>query len=400
MRGRIATAVTLATLVVGAAAGYAMPTRPATAAGIGRDGVTHRSVVRIAKWRVEPAAAQASGGLWSVSCPSLAVCIAVGGQNQPLVERWNRTRWSVQRTPAIPGASGGLKGVSCSSRTACVAVGFITRGSGQQAIVFALAERWNGTRWSIQRISQRAGLGVELSGVSCVSAGWCTAVGTGTASWTVAEHWNGREWSIQRTPTVERGELSSISCISRSFCTAVGDIAPVPFGFSSAADNENPLAPAPIAERWNGRVWSIERTPRTSGYQAALTGVSCLAGNACIAVGWWASSTGHDLVERWNGKRWSIVANRTPAGAVFVGLSGVSCASIVACMAVGFNTAYDGSTQMFAERWNRHNWSLQPIRTPAGTSGNQLVAVSCTAATRCTAVGDTPPGRTLVEGYS
>lgn len=183
------------------------------------------------------------------------------------------------------------------------------QGLWQRATASALAERWNGTRWSIQPISQRGSLNVALSGVSCVAASWCTAVGTvsGTSLWTtMAEHWNGRKWSIQRTPSVELGELSSISCASRSVCAAVGDIAPVPFS-SRAADNQNPSAPAPLAERWNGRVWSIQRTPRTAGYQAALTGVSCLAGNACVAVGGLTSSTGQDLVEHWGvggGRSW------------------------------------------------------------------------------------------------
>jgi hypothetical protein len=48
--------------------------------------------------------------------------------------------------------------------------------SGKHAHV-TLAERWNGTSWSIQATPNPPGLRAGLSAVTCPSAGVCTAVG-------------------------------------------------------------------------------------------------------------------------------------------------------------------------------------------------------------------------------
>ena len=57
--------------------------------------------------------------------------------------------WSVQTTPTPPGADALsiLLSVSCSSAQACTAVGDHVAGLNRSAV----AERWNGTRWAIQR---------------------------------------------------------------------------------------------------------------------------------------------------------------------------------------------------------------------------------------------------------
>jgi hypothetical protein len=81
--------------------------------------------------------------------------------------------------------------VSCASATACTAVGDYNNGTTG----VTLAERWNGSTWSIQPTPNPAGAPVSLlNGVSCASATACTAVGgynNGTAGVTLAERWNG-----------------------------------------------------------------------------------------------------------------------------------------------------------------------------------------------------------------
>ena len=103
---------------------------------------------------------------------------------------------------AHPGpARGDLTSVSCTSASACTAVGFYAGSTGGFA---ALADRWNGTAWSVQRIAQPpAGWTPLFSGVSCTAATACTAVGDryrqdGTRL-TLAERWNGTAWAIQPT---------------------------------------------------------------------------------------------------------------------------------------------------------------------------------------------------------
>src|SRR6202030_1256015 len=82
----------------------------------------------------------------SVSCPSKDACTAVGladpgvtSGSTDLAERWNGTAWSVQNMPAAP-QGGSLVLVSCPTATACTAVGRTSTGF--------FAEGWNGSAWS------------------------------------------------------------------------------------------------------------------------------------------------------------------------------------------------------------------------------------------------------------
>ena len=133
-----------------------------------------------------------------MSCTSATACTAAGFYSNAtttvtLAERWNGTRWSIQTTPNPAGASSYsiLQGVSCTSATACTAFG--EDGNGTTDVT--LAERWNGSRWSIQHTPNPAGgSNSTLNGVSCASATACTAVGgsfNGTTGVTLAERWNG-----------------------------------------------------------------------------------------------------------------------------------------------------------------------------------------------------------------
>ena len=105
-------------------------------------------------------------------------CTAVGeyvqpGRVLPLAERWNGTNWSVQRTAAPGGAtSSGLTSVSCVAARACVAVGFSTRTATK-----AIAESWNGRAWALQPVGQVSSPFSDLLSVSCNSAVACVAVG-------------------------------------------------------------------------------------------------------------------------------------------------------------------------------------------------------------------------------
>src|ERR1039458_10698773 len=57
-----------------------------------------------------------------------------------------------------------------------------------------------------------------------------------------------------------------------------------------------------------------------------LSGVSCVSVGACIAVGDMKNGAGTKvtLAERWNGRRWSVQATPNPAGALSADLGGGS----------------------------------------------------------------------------
>ena len=133
-------------------------------------------------------------------------------------ERWNGTRWTVQRTQRTPG--GFLASVWCQSATACIATGSTNAGT--------LAERLSGTTWTVVHTPSLPGTqGDFLGSVSCTSLSACTAAG-GVLSFpqqTLAERWNGARWRIQPTPLLPGiGLLSSFSvaCPAPSACIAAG----------------------------------------------------------------------------------------------------------------------------------------------------------------------------------
>jgi hypothetical protein len=336
-------------------------------------------------WSIEqvPAPPSATASfLFGVACPAATDCFSVGqgGGNAghaALIQHWDGSSWSIERTPLTGGAQSSLFGISCTSGTACTAVGTV---SGPR-FTHTLAERWNGSSWSVQRtLSVPPPSDNVLDAVSCVSAGSCVAVGIAGNSPAVplAEVWNGTAWSM-RPPAVGQGDsgLAGVSCTSASNCIGVG------FGGVTSGGQ------GPLAERWNGTSWSIQPVPLPAGAaRAFLNSVSCTSASACIAVGSSLDSASNNspLAERWDGTSWSIQQTRAPAGGQAVILNGVSCPSATSCTAVGSYQA-SGVPFTLAETWDGNSWSVQPTANPAGADDRALSGVSCRSAGVCTAVG-------------
>jgi subtilisin family serine protease len=330
----------------------------------------------------EPAGSKASNLLAS-SCTAAKDCTAVGfyknSSETPLTLAARRNaagEWSQQATPNPAGAKESyLEGVFCTSATLCTAVGYYKNSSGTPV---TLAERWNGTEWTIQSTPNPAGAtDSRLDGISCTSSSACTAVGSYVNSSgqkvTLAERWNGTEWAIQSTPnpTTNVNYLRDVSCASASECWAVGQ------GTYKLGEGK---ASVSIAVRWNGSTWTAQTLAEPS---EGLAGVSCTSSSACTAVGKGLA------VQRWNGSSWSKQTAATPAGGTGMTFSGVSCTSATACTAVGSYS--NGHTIPLAESWNGTAWSVQeatdPVGTVTGATAGALEGVSCTSATTCTAAG-------------
>ncbi len=139
-----------------------------------------------------------------------------------------------------------------------------------------------------------------------------------------------------------------------------------------------------LAELWNGTTWSV--VPIAAG-SAALSGVSCPSGKNCIAVGGLQA-------ERWNGKTWSLMPALLAGNGITSAIVAVSCTSAVSCTAVG--TSDGGGTTALAEQWNGTTWSLLPLGS-LGEPGmdSSLSGVSCRS-TSCTAIGDSGVGGDFV----
>ena len=337
--------------------------------------------------------------LFGASCTSASACMAVGnykigngntGTYPPLSEQWDGTSWTALSTPSPAGSvTTTLNGVSCTSAKACTAVGnyYVTGGNTS-----TLAERWDGTSWTVQPTPNPAvATGSFLNGVSCTSATACTAVGyTGVTPagggnsypGTLAERWDGTSWTVQPTPNPAGSTdtfLTGVSCTSASACTAVGQ-------YMDSATN----VAVSLAERWDGTSWTVQPTPNPAGSVGDwLGGVSCTSATACVAVGGYntnaKSATDFQLAERWDGTSWTIQVTPQPQQESY--LNGVSCTSDTACTAVGTNVSGSGDGPPLAEVWDGTNWTTQTAPNQEGSTSGHLNAVSCTLVSACAAVG-------------
>ncbi len=260
--------------------------------------------------------------------------------------------------------------------------GIVTAGAAQARQPGEAAS----STWTIESTPNPAGaeIGV-LSAVSCSSGSACTAIGSWAQSASVpggvlAQRWNGKSWQIQRTPK-PKGAASSnlygVSCPSSIACASVGT------AYRTAGKLD-----VNLAEAWNGKSWRVQATPNVNGAtESNLYAVSCTSASACTAVGDYDNTAGvpRAVVERWNGKAWRIQAIPRPAKRTW--FFGVSCSAAQACTAVGYQNN-GGNTHPFAEAWNGTRWQAQAVPLPrSATSGGALSAVSCTSPSACTATG-------------
>jgi hypothetical protein len=336
-----------------------------------------------------------NGDLRSVRCVTSTFCEAVGSfyddasDVRSLAELWIGTSWALQTTPVPKGAAfSAFDDVSCISASWCIAVGSSsTDGSGYQGS--ALAELWNGKTWTVQRVVDQTGaLSDSLGGISCVSTKFCEAVGNywnaTDAILTLTEVWNGKTWAIQVQPPKPANVsfLVSVSCVAPNACEAVGE-------------HQGPREPAvSLGEWWNGKKWSIQKRPIFAGTDTYFNSVSCISANDCEAVGAYSppGDAGQTiLAEVWNGTAWSVQTMPSIATS-FNGLWAVSCSAGKACEAVGFQGG-EATDATLAEGWNGTTWSVQKTPDKSGALAGDhglLTGVACPTNVGCEATAEYP----------
>ena len=168
----------------------------------------------------------------------------------------------------------------------------------------------------------------------------------------LAERWNGTSWSVQTTPEPEHSydlelKLLSVSCSESSACTAVGSY-----------DNTHGHGKEPLIERWSGTEWKLEPSPSPTGHSEAeetaqweLTGVACPA-YGCVTVGSYDDSREHERPAAWRAlERGTLASHRTsrePRGRQDPNnLTEISCPSTSICMGVGYTEKTGGARKHF-----------------------------------------------------
>lgn len=362
----------LLSVVAGGASAMMSPARVRTRPGAASKGVL----------------AQFSG----ISCPTATECFAAGAyaprvssqRYRPLIERFDGKAWSVSSAPVPRATWSRLYGIACAGARSCFAVGSKNVGS-----VFApvtLTERWDGSKWStVPSLAPSRSIDSELNAVSCPTRRFCMAVGdkdfnrTGVTS-NIAELWNGTRWTVvpSAAPAKSSTLLTSVSCRTPSNCTAAGWWGP-----------QTGNAEYPLTTHWNGKRWRVTPNPHPPKLNDSLMfGISCPAGNGCIATGEFFTHTNQgfkssNLAERSHRARWSVLATPDPGSRDQ--LSAVSCSGRHACMSVG-NYVGRAAEVTLAELWNGRRWVVLSTPSPP-RSASGLTGISCVKPALCVASG-------------
>jgi hypothetical protein len=174
------------------------------------------------------------GGLYSVSCPSPSLCVAMGqsesGDFAIATSRDPSAGASASWVVSTPDrhavrAANTEDGMSCPSVSLCVVIA-TERGTGFTSSILTSTDPGAGASasWSQSPASTRNA--VPLDAVSCASATLCVAVGDGTAFVTATPTVSG-SWVGQGGAEIVGGALISVggdyvSCVSNALCVVEG----------------------------------------------------------------------------------------------------------------------------------------------------------------------------------
>ncbi|HEX2096981.1 MAG TPA: S8 family serine peptidase [Solirubrobacterales bacterium] len=337
-----------------------------------------------APWSLQ-AVSPSSVELEDVACTSASSCIAVGADgDQAKALSWDGSAWSGLAVPSPSGASSSrLTAVTCISASSCTAAGSYVDAGVEKTLIMA----WNGSSWSSVPSPNPSGAAESaLAGISCSTASSCIAAGSyldaGGTRKLLALRWGGSSWSLSDVSAVSgavSSEYADVSCAP----TASGGCAVV----GSYVDGSG--IRRPLVRNTIFGIWTMSSVPTPSGSTSAeLAGVSCVSGSQCTAVGSHvdASGTRRSLVAtREPSSGWALSQSPSPFGAGSTSLSAISCAAATACTAVGEVTV--AGTKGAYLIGLEDEWWIQGAPVPAAASESRLSAVSCPTGTSCHVLG-------------
>jgi hypothetical protein len=267
-----------------------------------------------------------------------------------------------------------LIGVSCTTTKHCVAIGTAsgnTAAFGADGMV-SLIETWNGAKWTLHTVGMPANTDTEFSGISCATSAFCVLAGesfsfssTGGAHLYIRS-WNGKKLTVMKPAALAGGSksipiIAGVSCAKPSNCGLTGAAVTEGSGSTSTV--------SAITELWNGTAWRTATVAWPAGTtESIMLGVSCFGAHACEVGGTTGSGAptdpnapGDATAASYNGTSWTIQSVPAPAAGRTTIFSGVSCLTGARCNAVGetgLTTATKAATMTGA--WNGTAWKLNP----------------------------------------
>jgi hypothetical protein len=182
--------------------------------------------------------------------------------------------WTKVASPNAGGYTDELIDVDASPDGEAWAVGY----SGQDASgenLNPLAMRFDGTQWNIVRTPELPGAQLESIAVAGPDDVW--AVGHANST-TLALHWDGSGWSVLHGAATN-SSLRAVAASAPDDVWAVGDY----------LDQTN--IRQPLLQHWDGRSWTVAKTPKVKASDTLLNGVAVAAG-AQVAVGEYLAQSG------------------------------------------------------------------------------------------------------------
>ena len=302
-----------------------------------------------------------STALYGASCPSPALCVAVGS-NGTLATSGNPTggagTWSVTHFdgaeevhPSDPNsyyAGGQVRGVSCPTTDFCAAM-------SRQGYIYASTNPAGGApAWSAIALQPEKKPRVHAYGISCPSISLCVGVAAGGKIITSTNPAGPTVWSV-----TELGlplELTGVSCPTESLCVAVSSD-----GYIITSSN-----PAGGAPTW------VAASP--GGGFGPLLGVSCSSPSLCVTGNVADIYVSADPTA--GAGAWQATPDVTP-----LQLTAFSCPTDEACAGVNNNADIITSTDPTA---GAGAWSFtNAIPIPP----NGMFGISCPTTSFCLAAG-------------
>ena len=226
------------------------------------------------------------GSLFSVSCdPTSRECWAVGSSSNfrsAVSFRLVGNVWHYVKSVPLSASFVQANGVACATEDDCLLVGFLTPKHGA---LQALAEHWNGQRWSRVSVPGELPGGGSLAGVGCLPGSSPVRAGRLVKRYRKVPGWSRYDpsWSAgtaNRSPSSQAlsGPRATTPSSRRSHAPTGRHVRRSDRG----AGEDEALV---LAQGWNGSHWSNESSASPLyGFQT-LSGVVCPSASDCWAVG-------------------------------------------------------------------------------------------------------------------